>query len=465
MKLNKNLRDFWYKDGRWTKARYKILAGGRASSKSHDACGVLVQTAVTHKINVVAVRMFQNRIADSVYSLLVSKINEAGYQDYFTMTNNKIVCNKTGSTFKFFGIARNLEEIKSLEGTNILYIEEAADVTKEMWDVLIPTIRTENSEIWAVFNPQLITDHIYQKFFINTPPNAVVRRINYDENPFLSNTMLEEIENYKDLEEEADFNHLYLGEPKTDDDEAIIKRAWLLSCVDAHIKLDLDITGGKKIGFDVADSGEDLNAYILMDGGLISDLVSWKGAEDELFESAQKVFMAASQVNAKVNYDSNGVGAGVGSNMKQMNMSGKYVEYSGFDSAASPCEPHALYRVDSAFTQQTNTDYFENRKAQAWWLLADRFKATHRAVTKGEEIDKDQIISISGDINKLERLITELSTPRKKQSGRLKNIVEKKDDLKKRGIKSPNFADALVMAAFPYDVGRTETQSFTLKGL
>jgi phage terminase large subunit len=280
---------------------------------------------------------------------------------------------------------------------------------------------------------------------------VTTKKINYTDNPFLSNSAKDLI--YVDMErlEDSDFNHIYLGEPKTDDDDAIIKRKWIMSCIDAHKKLDVDVTGGKRMGYDVADSGEDLNAYILMNGGLVETLESWKANEDELYESSLKVYTVAREHNAKVNYDSNGVGAGVGSNMNQMNnTSKKKVDYFGFDSAETPAYPGQKYKVDGIATQQTNREYFENRKAQAWWMLADRIKATHRAVTSGDKIDKDIIFSISSRLNDLEKLITELSTPRKKMSGRLKNIVEKKDDLKRRGIKSPNLAEALIMASYPF---------------
>jgi len=266
--------------------------------------------------------------------------------------------------------------------------------------------------------------------------------------------------------DDDDFNHIYLGDPKMDDDDAIIKRQWILSCIDAHKKLNKDITGGKRIGYDVADSGEDLNAMVVMNGGLVFDLISWKGKEDELYESSEKVFAKALVIDAKVNYDSNGVGAGVGSNMKQMNKKSKdQVKYYGFDSASVPAFPDSLYKIDGIDTQQTNREYFENRKAQAWWLLADRIKETHRAVSMGKEIDDDRIISISSELDDIESLITELSTPHKKMSGRLKNMVEKKDDLKKRGIKSPNLADALVMSAYPYSTKKIDSYTFNLAAL
>lgn len=468
MLMNPNLTDFWFnpdEDFSWRCIRYKILLGGRSSSKSHDACGALIYLSSNFKVKVLCTRMFQNKIAESVYALLVGKIEAFGLRDIYKITDRSIKCLQTGSEFIFYGIARNYREIKSLEGVDILYLEEAEKVTKDQWDILIPTIRGEGSEIWAVFNPDLITDFIYQKFVVKKTENAIVRTINYPENPFLTETMKQEIETAQREMDEDDFNHIYLGQPKQDDEDAIIKRKWIMACIDAHIKLDVDITGGKRLGYDVADSGDDLNAYCEMDGGLLIDIITWKGAEDELFESSEKVYTRAVQINADVCYDANGVGAGVGSNMRRLNSQGfGDIDYYGFDSASTPANPDSLYIVEGMTTQQTNREYFENLKAQAWWLLADRIKATYRAVTKGVPIDNDVIISISSELDLLENLITELATPRKKTSGRLKNMVEKKEDLSKRGIKSPNIADAFVMATNPNYV-KDKTESFVVKGL
>lgn len=461
--MNPNLQSFWFTDdGSWNGIRYKILYGGRASSKSHDACGILTYISSNYKVKVLCTRMFQNKIAESVYTLIKNKITAFGIDSLYTITNNKIICNKTESEFIFYGIARNVEEIKSLEGINICYLEEAQSITKEQWDIIIPTIRANRSEIWAIFNPDLITDFIYNKFVINTVPNAIVRMINYDENIFLTDTMEEEIENAKISMDEDEFNHVYLGQPRMDDDDAIIKRKWIIACVDAHIKLDIDLTGGKKIGYDVADAGDDLNAVCRMDGGLVEYIEEWKGQEDELYESTAKVYGMAKEHGAIVAYDSNGIGAGVGSNIRNMNRSsGVEVRYYGFDSGDAPANPDSFYQVTGTITQQTNREYFENRKAQAWWLLADRIKATYRAIVMGDPIT-DQMISFSSGIDDLDKMITELSTPRRKQSGRLKNIVEKKEDLKKRGIKSPNIADAVVMASFEHSV-KDKTESLRVE--
>ena len=94
-----------------------------------------------------------------------------------------------GTDFTFYGIERNTDEIKSFEGADILWIEEAHNLTKEQWQILEPTIRKGGSEIWISFNPKLMTDFIYQRFIVDPPPRTRARLINYTDNPFLSDTM------------------------------------------------------------------------------------------------------------------------------------------------------------------------------------------------------------------------------------------------------------------------------------
>lgn len=434
--MNPALRTFWA-----TKSRYKVLKGGRGSSKSHDACARLTYLTKNYKIKVLAVRQFQNKITDSVYTLIKDKIEVFGYNDNFNIINNSIKSD-TGSEFLFYGINRNITEIKSTENVDILYIEEAHALTKEQWDILKPTIRKANSEIWLVFNPNLETDFVYKRFVINPPKDCIVRHINYLDNPFVSETFLKEAEEAKE-EDEEDYNHVYLGHPKKDDEESIIKRSWINACVDAHIKLGIEPTGAKKLGFDIADDGNDTNATILTHGILAIELDEWHGKEDELMKTSRRAFDNAVKNNAVIQYDCIGVGASAGSHFQDFNkkVDGKRIKYLKFDAGAGVSNPDKEYKH-----QVKNKDYFLNLKAQAWWSLADRIKETYNAVVKGAEYDKEKIISISSALPQLDSLLEQLCLPKKVQNENYKNKVESKKDLKKRGVPSPNLADAFIMA-------------------
>lgn len=436
--LNPCLRDFWRKP-----ARVRVLHGGRASSKSWDAAGFAVFLAHRYKVRFLCTRQFQNKISESVYTLIKHQIERFGLRDQFDITNNSIVHKHTGSEFLFYGLWRNIDEIKSLEGVDVCWIEEAHNLTEEQWKILSPTIRKEGSQFWIVFNPRLSTDFVYRRFVKNPPPKTVVRQINYLENPFISQTMLDDIEAAKN-EDYEEYQHVYLGMPREDDDSVVIKRSWIMAAIDAHMKvqpLSGSWTGGLTLGYDVADSGEDKNAATGMDGSVCVLLDEWKGGENELRESAARVLAAAKKMgDAKIGYDSIGVGAGTGSTLNSM----EYTNHFKFNAGAAVSKPERNY----AETKIKNKDFFANLKAQAWWLVADRFRNTFLAVTKGQQFPADEMISISSecDAKLLDKLMDELATPKRDYDNAGKVKVESKKDLAKRDIPSPNIADSFIIA-------------------
>lgn len=436
--MNPNLRDFWA-----TKSRYKVLTGGRGSSKSHDACARLTYLTRNYRLKILAVRQFQNRIEDSVYTLIKDKIEAFNYQSDFKILNNRIFSTTTDSEFLFYGINRNITEIKSTENVDILYIEEAHALTKQQWDILKPTIRKNNSEIWILFNPDLATDFAYERFVLNPPRDCLHRHINYNENPFVSETFLKEVEDLKQ-EDFEEYEHIYLGLPKNESNESFIKLSWIEAAIDAHIKLGFEPRGNSVLGYDIADDGNDLCAVVKRDGNLVNFIKEWKAKEDELEQSAEKAFDIAFESNAIINYDCIGVGASAGSTFKRLNKDrGLKVQFCKFDAGDAVQNPNKEYQP-----QRLNKNHFENLKAQMWQDIADRLLHTYKAVTKGEDYDEDKIISISSDLKELSKLKKELSLPKKDKSKRGLVKVESKDDLKKRGFVSPNIADAFVMSFY-----------------
>ena len=261
------------------------------------------------KVRFLCVRRYQNKIKESVHTLISAQIDNFSFSGFDVRATD--IQHANGSEFVFYGIERNTDEIKSFEGADILWIEEAHNLTKDQWDILEPTIRKEGSEVWISFNQKLATDFVYKRFIVNPPPNTIVRLINYTENPFLSDTARRVIEAKKE-EDYDDYAHIYLGVPRTDDDDAIIKRSWLYSCIDAHLKvkpLSGIWTGQKTVGYDVADSGSDKNATSSIDGSILIHLDEWKGGEDELRESTARVLKTAIRLDAnQIGYDSIGVG-------------------------------------------------------------------------------------------------------------------------------------------------------------
>jgi phage terminase large subunit len=455
--LNPVLHDFWNVgvNAKGEPIRHRVLYGGRASSKSWDAAGWAIFLASTIKIKVLCARQFQNKIEESVYSLLKLQIERFGLQRQFRILDNKIIHKRTGSEFIFYGLWRHISEIKSLEGIDICWLEEAHALTEDQWKILEPTVRNECSEFWLVFNPIFTTDFAWRRFVVNPPPGTISRLINFTENPFLSDTMKRVIEAAK-AEDEEEYEHIYLGVPKDDDDSAVIKRSWVMAAIDAHIALGIEPTGSHRIGFDVADSGADKNALIHAHGPLADWSDMWKAGEDELLKSATRARNACVEHEAELVYDSIGVGAGVGAKVNELNADGIEVQHTGFNASDAVVDPDVVY--SRSHPPKTNKDMFANAKAQAWWSVADRFRNTFNAVKRGGEFNPSDMIFISSDIPNMALLIDELCTPKRDFDNAGKVKVESKKDLAKKnrigGPKpSPNLADAFIMAFAPMPQG------------
>ncbi|WP_315538634.1 PBSX family phage terminase large subunit [Eikenella corrodens] len=427
------------------KARYKVLYGGRGSGKSYFLAELAVEVSRRIGTVILCAREFQGSLDDSVYQLLIETIDRLGYADEFDILKSTITHKGTGAKFVFYGIKNNVTKIKSIQGVGVCWVEEAEAVTKNSWDVLIPSIRGDkNAEIWISFNPKNILDDTYQRFIVHPPKDSIVLKSNYDINPHFADTpLLADMLECKERDEDL-YRHIWLGEPVADSELAIIKPSWIEAAIDAHEKLGFSAAGRRILGFDVADEGDDANATVLRHGSVVTDMQQWRG--QDVIYSADKVYLYAQEQNIdRIVYDNIGVGAGVKAQFRRKN--GK-VQTLGFNAGGAVYKPDAKYTDD-----KKNRDMFANIKAQAWWMVRDRFYKTWRAVHHGDSYPEDQLISLSGSLHELDYLTAELSRPQVDydQNGRVK--VESKKDMKKRGIPSPNRADALVMAFAPVQGG------------
>ena len=189
--------------------RYKVLYGGRGGAKSWGVARALLIQAAQRPLRVLCAREYQNSIRDSVHKLLSDQIEELGLQHYYEVQNN-VIKGMNGSEFTFEGLHHNITKIKSYEGADVVWIEEAQTVTKKSWDVLIPTIRKDGSEIWMTFNPEFEDDETYQRFVVNPPDTAKVIFINYKDNPFFPKVLEEERLALKKRDPDA-YDHVWEG--------------------------------------------------------------------------------------------------------------------------------------------------------------------------------------------------------------------------------------------------------------
>ena len=172
--------------------RFKVMHGGRGSSKSWSVARALLILAAQKPLRVLCTREVQKSIKDSVHRLLTDQIQALGLGHLYEVLETEIR-GANGSLFVFAGLAQHtVESIKSFEGVDIVWVEEAQVVTKRSWDVLTPTIRKPGSEIWLTLNPDMDTDETYVRFVQAPPANAWVQQVNYTDNPWFPEVLEQE---------------------------------------------------------------------------------------------------------------------------------------------------------------------------------------------------------------------------------------------------------------------------------
>lgn len=438
-------------------ARMKVAYGGRGSAKTRTFITLLTNN-VLQGWRVVCFREIMETIEDSVYQEFVADIERRGLTRYFKVLKTHIECPASGGVIKFSGIRANQkrldsQKLKGFADFDAAWLEEADAVSKDSWAALIPTMRKEGSEIWVTFNPRSILDETYKRFVSErTYPDykdgrryCIVKRINYTDNPMFPQELRDDMELMKQTDPDA-FSHIYGGEPVANDSMSVIKSTWVSAAVDAHLKLGIEATGDIQAGFDVADDGPDKNALIWRKGIVALGAEEWVDKDPN--SAASHAYAQSREIGVKViRYDDIGVGAGAKGQFRQIEaealLSGDRgfgtVMALGWTASGAVDAPEREYQPG-----KKNKDMFLNLKAQKWWELADRFRNTYNAIN-GKPYDPEKLVSLSSEIKHLDKLKAELTMPnRDYANGKVK--VESKADMKKRGIASPNLADAFVMA-------------------
>lgn len=193
-------------------SRYKGAYGGRGSGKSHFFAEMVIERCIIERTNVVCIREIQKSLAQSVKRLLELKIEQLGVGHLFDVLQTEIR-GKNGSLIIFAGMQNHTaDSIKSLEGYDVAWVEEAQSLSQRSLDLLRPTIRKEGSEIWFSWNPNLATDPI--DAFLrceNPPPDSIVIQVNYTDNPWFPEVLREEME-YDKRRDPDKYAHVWLGQ-------------------------------------------------------------------------------------------------------------------------------------------------------------------------------------------------------------------------------------------------------------
>lgn len=211
-------------DSDWREA---AIYGGRYSLKSHTIARFLLIRARMSKTRVACFREFQNSIVESSHQLLADLIRLYDLSE-FEVTNNAIVNKINGSDFIFKGLWHNEQSIKSIEGIDIAWVEEAQTVSTKSLEVLTPTVRKDGSQIIYTYNRLLEDDPVHHRLVIEGRPNTLVINVNYDiaiKYKMIPGVILSEIEDDK-LNRPSLYKHKWLGEPSSI--ERKIYRDWAI---------------------------------------------------------------------------------------------------------------------------------------------------------------------------------------------------------------------------------------------
>ena len=393
--------------------RNKLYYGGRAGGKSFAFADCLLLLGRSDKLFVACVREVQNSIKDSVYKLLKDRAEHYEFDDY-RFYEDRIENVITGTRFVFKGLKdQNKQNIKSLEGVDICWIEEGQSISKDSWDVLNPTIRKKGSQIWVSMNREEENDPIWVAVASNPDEKTYVCKVNYYDNPYCPDDMKYLAERCKEQDYD-DYLHIWEGEPIQQGNTKLIGA----KAVKAAFEPKMDgSTSPLVIGLDIARFGDDATVFCFRKGRWC-----FKFEEYTKKDTVEIANIATNLIRelkpARLFLDDGGVGGGVYDILKDRGF-GEIVRGVNFGARSIDDERYA------------------NRRAEMW-------DAVREWLTGNVQLPKD------------DKLLDDLCSVNKKydQKGRLQ--LESKDDVKKRLGRSPDKADALALTfAEPvYDIGQ-----------
>ncbi len=395
------------------KARYKGAKGGRGSGKSYYFADKLLDRFIENpNLNWACMREVQKSIAKSSKKLLEDRIEYYGLHDYFEILQTEIRCKRGKGEIIFQGLQdHTVDSIKSLEGYDGVWVEEAQSITQHSLDLLIPTFRKDNSELWFSWNPELRTDAVERLF--KDKDNSICVHINYTENPFCSNVIIQEAEEMR-LKDPDKYHHIYLGGYV----DTTGNKLFSYSDIERAMSRNGDDSGATVIGCDVARYGDDSTTLVVRSGLWVKSILQKrKLAITETADWAEYI-SRISGADAII-VDTIGIGAGVHDILLKK----------------------GVFSVDGNFGfKAQDEDTYANKRAEAYFKLAEAFK-------RGLSVPYDE--ELIEELLAVEYLFNE--------NGKAK--IMPKDKIKELLGRSPDKADALALTYF------TEVYSSKLHGV
>lgn len=389
--------------------RYFLSEGGRGGGKSQAMARIFLYLGEQRKLRMVCGRETQNSISESVYSILcdIIRSEHLAYEIFQTKIEHKT----SGTIINFRGFRQQgAFNIQGMEGVDVLWIDEAQAITKQTLDVLIPTIRKDKAKIYFTMNRHQEYDPVYE-FLINRPDCLHVH-INYDDNPFCTKALKDEAAVCR-AKSEADYRHIWMGEPMVQLEDSVFTYNELKETRHNHHPM-TEGYGFRIGGFDVARYGDDKCAAVIVQqmGALKWEMVfadQWD--HKDLNYTSGRILMTSNEqgVNRAV-IDEDGIGSGPLDTLQK----GR-----GLD--------HFVGFKNLPMDFSTSKEY-GNRRTEAVYKLKDM-------ILKGWICITD------------EETIRELCTLKYTYDHYQRKILLSKEKMRtKFQIKSPNLADALIMA-------------------
>lgn len=343
----------------------------------------------------------QNSIKDSVKQLIEDKISQYGLSAAFDITDAEIR-GPNESLFVFRGLkAHNADSIKSLEGFNVAWTEEAQSVSQKSLDMLIPTIRSEDAELWFSWNPDQPTDAVDKFLRVNPPSDSIVVRANYADNPFFPDVLRADMERDRHIDPEK-HAHIWLGEYQSQASTQFISWELVKQAQERTLR-----RGEKPLlfGLDVARFGDDRSVLAIREGDSLTRTMVWEKLDTQQL-AAHVLEVANARKPTAVFVDGVGVGGGVVDRLRALKLK--------------------VFEVNAGAKAGQDRRY-GNKRAEMWGRMKDWLGG--RGVISEWDLD----------------LAAELTGPTYHFDPSNRIFLEKKEDMKKRGLRSPDVADALAL--------------------
>lgn len=393
--------------------KYKGMFGGRAGTKSRFAQDLMAGEINSCGSKVYVLRERMKSLKESIYAGINKSIKDLNLSGFLPVPSHWEIRHRTGGVFTFGGM-QNIIDMKGASNYKYFLMEESARTRQATIDTLGPTLRdTKGAELWYLWNPESSTDAMSQEFII--PYQAALDRdgyyeddyhliikVGFEDNPWFVHDESLNGEYQKDKAKMEDgrmsksrFNHIWLGSFNDDIESSVITSDWFEACIDAHVKLGIEVRGAKIAAFDPADTGNDAKGYVERQGIVFTciDEIIAENGNRAMDEACKRAIMFGAD---SFGYDADGLGATLRDNAAKA-FSGKAMHIYAYKGSTSIHNPEALFRTDNSNVtikgDVKNKDVLYNKKSQNIISFADRVYRTYEAVVKGVYHDPETLIS------------------------------------------------------------------------